>query len=88
MDRDRSIERSDRSRSESRSRSSSQITTNKDRIRCYRCRECDHFTGEYPTDMTDKESGHDESDKAALQILTQDNLIAADEQGQIECLNI
>ena len=35
--------------------------------------------------MTDKESGHDESDREALQMLTQDNLITTDEQAQIEC---
>ena len=101
MDRDRSIERqsqprsrtilqdrSDRSRSESRSRSSSWISTNRDRIRCYRCREYDHFTTECPNTMTDEESGHDESDREALQMLMQDNLITTDEQAQIKHLNI
>ena len=38
--------------------------------------------------MTDEESGHDESDREALQMLTQDNLITTDEQAQIGCLII
>ena len=38
--------------------------------------------------MADEESGNGESDRAALQMLTQGNLITTDEQAQIECLNI
>ena len=96
MNRDRSIERqlwprsrtisddrSDRSRSESRSRSRSWVSTNRDKIQCYRCREYDHFTRECPNTMTDEESGPYESDRVALQMLTQDNLITTDEQAQI-----
>ena len=31
-----------------RNRSNSRVTTNRDRIRCYRCREYDHFANESP----------------------------------------
>ena len=55
--RDRSRERSfsgnyggnrTRSTSNSRSRSGSRASTNRDRIRCYNCREYDHFAGDCP----------------------------------------
>ena len=36
----------DRSSSNSRSRSGSRASTNRDRIRCYKCREHDHFVQE------------------------------------------
>ena len=36
--------------------------------------------------MTDEESGNDESDRKALQMLMQGNFITTDEQAQIECL--
>ena len=36
--------RRDRSNSHSRSRSGSRACTNGDRIRCYKCKECNHFT--------------------------------------------
>ena len=42
--RSRSYEVDDRSISYSRSRSGSRATMNKDRIRCFHCREYDHFT--------------------------------------------
>ena len=38
----------DRSSSNSRSRSGSQASTNRDRIRCYNCREYDHFVRDCP----------------------------------------
>ena len=38
----------DRSSSNSRSRSGSRASTNRDRIRCYMCREYDHFMRDYP----------------------------------------
>ena len=57
--------------SRSRSRSNPRIMTNRDRIRCYKCREYDHFTNECPNvGMSDSE-GH-ESDNAALQVMTTD----------------
>ena len=52
-----------------RSRSSSRVTTKKDRIRCYRCREYDHFANEYPNAVADDSDGY-ESDRVALQLKT------------------
>ena len=62
---------SSRFRSRSRSRSNSRITTNMDRIRCYRCREYDHFANECPNTVTCESDGH-ESDNAALQVMATD----------------
>ena len=41
--------RNDRSTSNGRSRSGSRVSTNRDRIRCFECREYDHFARECPT---------------------------------------
>ena len=60
-----------RFRSRSRSRSNSRITTNMDRIRCYRCREYDHFANECPNTIA-HESDCLESDNAALQVMATD----------------
>ena len=57
-----------RLRSRSRSRSNPRITTNRDRIRCYKCREYDHFANECLNAMSDSD-GH-ESDNVALQVMT------------------
>ena len=77
---------SDRSRSDSRSSSSSRVITNRDRIRCYRCREYNHFARECPIAMMEEEEpDHSDTERATLQILTLDS---PDEQNQIECLNI
>ena len=46
-------------------RSNSKVTTNRDRIRCYRYREYDHFANKCPNTVTDDLDGY-ESDKAAL----------------------
>ena len=51
-----------------RSRSNSRVTTNRDRIRCFRCREYDHFANECPNVGTDDSDGY-ESDRAALQVM-------------------
>ena len=40
-------------KSRSRSRSSSCVSTNRDRSRCYRCNEYDHFARECPNVMSD-----------------------------------
>ena len=53
-----------RLRSTSRSRSNSRITMNRDRIRCYKCREYDHFRNECPNIVTSDSDGH-ESDNAS-----------------------
>ena len=58
--RERSFSRSlsgDRNRSKSNSRSSSGLraSMNQDRIRCYKCREYDHFTKDCPTSREERE---------------------------------
>ena len=62
---------SSRFRSRSKSRSNSRITTNADRIRCYRCQEYDHFANECPNTVMHESDGH-ESDDAALQVMATD----------------
>ena len=52
-----------------RSGSNSRVTTNRDRIRCFRCREYDHFANECPNVGTDDSDGY-ESDGSALQSMT------------------
>ena len=42
---------------------------NRDRIRCYKCREYDHFANECPNAVTDDSDGY-ESDRPALQLIT------------------
>ena len=41
---------------------------NRDRIRCYRCREYDHYVSECQNAVTSDSEGYD-SDNAALQIM-------------------
>ena len=43
-------------RSSRRSRSVSGASANRDKIRCYKCREYDHFAPDCPTSNTEKES--------------------------------
>ena len=52
-----------------RNRSNSRVTTHRNRIRCFRCREYDHFANECPNIGTDDSDGY-ESDGAALQLMT------------------
>ena len=40
----------------SRSRSGSRATTNRDRIRCFECRECDHFARDCPIRQASREA--------------------------------
>ena len=68
----RSRERGVRARSESssRSRSNSRVSTNRDRVRCFKCREYDNFANECPNlvlEDLDRES--DSAGQASLQIL-------------------
>ena len=53
--RDFSSDRNNRSTSNSRSRSGSTASTNRDRIRCYKCREYDDFTKDCPTSREERE---------------------------------
>ena len=79
---------SDRSRTESRFRSRSIVSTNRDRIRCYKCREYNHFARECPNVITDEDSDHSDLDQVTLQMLTQDNLVDSDYHAPVECLNM
>ena len=60
-----------RFRPRSRSRSNSRVRTNRDRIRCYRCREYDHYVSECQNAIANDSEGFD-SDNAALQIMATD----------------
>ena len=51
-----------------RNRSTSRVTMNRDRMRCYECREYDHFAKECPNLVTDDPDGY-ESDRGALQLI-------------------
>ena len=44
---------------------------NRDRIRCYKCREYDHFVNECLNIVTSDSDGH-ESDNAVLQVMATD----------------
>ena len=52
-----------------RNRSTSRVTINRERIRCYKCSKYDHFGNECPNSVTDDSDGY-ESDRAALQLIT------------------
>ena len=76
----------DRSGTESRSRSSSRVSTNRDRVRCYRCTAYDHFARECPNAITDEDS--DGAEQTTLQMLTQDSHFDSDPYPSVECLNM
>ena len=77
------------SRSASRSRSSSRVSTNRDRIRCYKCREYDHFASECSNSATDEESDQYDSDRqSALQILAPDSPCRTSSGQGIDHLNL
>ena len=61
------------SRSTARSRSSSCVNTNRDRLRCYRGSKYDHFARECPSMLTDEESSSDSEDidDSTCQMLSQ-----------------
>ena len=61
----RSKERERRSRSLSSSRSGSRIRTNRDRIRCFKCREYDHFANECPMQTVDSSDRDSDSARSA-----------------------
>ena len=63
------------------------VTTNHDCVRCYRCREYDHFASECPNMPTDEEPNCDDADPASLQMMTQD-YYPIDSEGEIEYLNL
>ena len=63
------------------------VSTNHDHVRCYRCRECDHFASECPNIPTDEEPDYDDADPASLQMLTQ-KYYPIDSEGEVEYLNL
>ena len=70
-----------RSESSSRSQSNSRVSTNRDRVRCFKCREYDHFANECPnlvTDESDRES--DGAGQISLQILADSDTCSEMEQ--------
>ena len=76
-----------RRREESRSQSNSRVSTNCNRVRCYRCQEYDHFASECPNTPTDEEPDYDDADPASLQMMTQ-NYCPIDSEGEVEYLNL
>ena len=52
-------------------RSNSRESTNRDHVRCYRCREYDHFVSECPNTPTDEETDYEDADPASLQMMSQ-----------------
>ena len=70
-----------RRREESRSQSNSRVSTNHDPVRCYRCREYDHFASECLNTPTDEETDYEDVDPASLQIMTQNYCLIDSEGG-------
>ena len=60
-------------------RSTSGVTMNRDIIRCYKCREHDHFANECPNSFMDDSDGY-ESDKSALHLITTEAEIHQDSE--------
>ena len=63
------------------------MSTNCDQVRCYRCREYDHFASEYPNTPTDEEPDYDIADPASLQMIIQ-SYCPIDSEGEVEYLNL
>ena len=68
-------------------RSNSRVSTNHDHVRCYRCREYNHFASGCPNMLTDKGPDCDKADPASLQMMTQ-NYYPVDSEREIEYLNL
>ena len=56
-------------------------------MRCYRCREYDHFASECPNIPNDKEPDYDDTNQASFQMLMQ-NYYPIDSEGEVEYLNL
>ena len=65
--------RESRPRSEFRSRSSYHISTNRDRLSCFRCSEYDHFARECPNTLAEDDLDQEDLDNVTLQMLSQDD---------------
>ena len=62
------------------------VSTNGDCVRCYRCREYDHFASECPNMPTDEEPDYDDADPASLQMIQ--DYYPIDSEGEVEYLNL
>ena len=65
---------------------------NRDRVRCYKCREYDHFANEFSNSVMYDSDGY-ESDRAALQLITTDAKIHQHSEGtrlieEHDCINL
>ena len=85
--RGRSRDRNNRRRDDSRSQSDSWVSTNRDHVRCYQCREYDHFVSECPNTPTDEETDYEDADPASLQMMSQ-NYSPADSESEADYLNL
>ena len=83
--------------SSSRSRSGLRASTNKDRVRCFKCREYDHFAKKFPNSQTEREPeqiqemNNLDEDYTALKVLvagTYDSHIRTNLDDPIEHLNV
>ena len=87
------IRRNNRSSSNSRSRSGSRVSTNRDRIRCYKCREYDHFRKdclitieERETDQTQQMFNLDK-EQTSFKMLVTDIYDSLNHAGSLEEIN-
>ena len=64
------------------------MSTNRDRIKCYRCRQYDHFARECSKIITDEDSDQGDLDQEALQMLMQKNPTSSNTHASMECLNM
>ena len=76
--------------SSSRSRSGSRVSTNRDRIRCYKCREYDHFAKDYHTSKIEKETDQMQQmfnldeEQTSLKTLATDTYDSLNQVGSLE----
>ena len=56
-------------------------------MKCYRCKEYDHFAQESPNTSMDEEMDHSDVEPASLQMLSHEN-IPINSNGEVECLNL
>ena len=85
--RGRSRDRNNRRREESGSQSNSRVSTNCDCVRCYQCREYNHFTSECPNTPTDEETDYEDAEPASLQMMSQ-NYSPINSEREADYLNL
>ena len=56
-------------------------------MRCYQCREYDHFASECPNTPTNEETGYEDADPASLQMMSQ-NYSPIDLEREADYLNL